>query len=240
MNGRKLWIAMIAALIGVAALVFLMPEAMISPGPMLKGHEAVGKNCFACHTPFLGSRAEKCVACHVVAHIGLFTTTGQPITGQRKPVAFHQQLTAQACISCHTEHQGPDATKAMQGFSHALLKPEVRAQCSSCHAKPQDSMHALVTEGCQECHSSEKWRPATFDHAKLFRLEGDHKAPCATCHVNNNFSRFTCYGCHEHSESRIRAEHEEEGIRNFVNCVECHRSGSEHGEGGERSGKDNE
>ena len=36
-------------------------------------------------------------------------------------------------------------------------------------------------------------------------------------------SRYTCYGCHEHSQARVRAEHVEEGIRNFENCVECHR-----------------
>ena len=32
-----------------------------------------------------------------------------------------------------------------------------------------------------------------------------------------------CYGCHEHTPANIRAEHEEEGIRDFENCVECHR-----------------
>ena len=45
-----------------------------------------------------------------------------------------------------------------------------------------------------------------------------------TCHTGNDYSRYTCYGCHEHTPAKIRAEHQEEGISNFTNCVECHRS----------------
>jgi cytochrome c2 len=40
--------------------------------------------------------------------------------------------------------------------------------------------------------------------------------------------------------AKIRREHIEEGIRDFDNCVECHRSADEHdirGRGGERDGK---
>ena len=40
-------------------------------------------------------------------------------------------------------------------------------------------------------------------------------------------ANYTCYGCHEHSRSKIREEHLEEGIRDYENCVECHRSGDE-------------
>jgi len=44
--------------------------------------------------------------------------------------------------------------------------------------------------------------------------------------------QYTCYGCHEHSLSNITRKHVEEGIRNFANCVRCHRDAR--GEGGER------
>jgi hypothetical protein len=46
--------------------------------------------------------------------------------------------------------------------------------------------------------------------------------------VRDDYSRYTCYGCHEHSPEKIRREHIEEGIRDFKNCVECHRSADEH------------
>jgi hypothetical protein len=49
-----------------------------------------------------------------------------------------------------------------------------------------------------------------------------------TCHVRNDYSRYTCYGCHEHTPDNIRRKHVEEGIRQFDNCVECHRSGNKH------------
>ena len=48
-----------------------------------------------------------------------------------------------------------------------------------------------------------------------------------TCHIDNDYSNYTCYGCHEHSRSKIREEHVEEGIYDYENCVECHRSGDE-------------
>jgi hypothetical protein len=51
--------------------------------------------------------------------------------------------------------------------------------------------------------------------------------------MSDDYSRYTCYGCHEHSRSGIREEHLEEGIRDFEDCVECHRSGdAEDGEHG--------
>jgi hypothetical protein len=70
--------------------------------------------------------------------------------------------------------------------------------------------------------------PATFDHDRYFRLDRDHNARCATCHVRNDYRRYTCYGCHEHTPANIRGEHIEEGIGDFADCVECHRSGDKH------------
>ena len=58
-------------------------------------------------------------------------------------------------------------------------------------------------------------------------LDRDHNTTCVTCHTGNDYKRYTCYGCHEHTPAKVRAEHEEEGIRDFENCVECHRSADE-------------
>lgn len=55
---------------------------------------------------------------------------------------------------------------------------------------------------------------------------------CSACHTQaGTFKTYSCYGCHEHSPAKIAAEHSEEGITNFDDCVRCHRSGDE-GEGG--------
>ena len=61
-----------------------------------------------------------------------------------------------------------------------------------------------------------------------FTLDQNHNTTCNTCHSNNNYSSFTCYGCHEHSERKIIAEHNEEGIYNISNFASCHKSGNEH------------
>jgi hypothetical protein len=123
-------------------------------------------------------------------------------------------------------------------FSHNLLKVARRDQCNGCHQAPIDPMHRGNVGTCGQCHSQQAWTPATFDHARLFSLTGDHEATCNTCHVGKDYATYTCYGCHEHTRSRIREQHMEEGIRDYENCVKCHRGGDdEEGEGGEHAGR---
>jgi hypothetical protein len=68
---------------------------------------------------------------------------------------------------------------------------------------------------------------ATFDHSRYFVLDRDHDVQCVTCHVHNDYRRYTCYGCHEHAPQNIRREQMEEGIRDFRDCAEFHRSADE-------------
>ena len=42
---------------------------------------------------------------------------------------------------------------------------------------------------------------------------------------SKDYRTYTCYGCHEHSRSKIREKHVEEGITDYENCIECHRHG---------------
>lgn len=240
MISRWLWATVIAGLVAVVALLFVWPEPLLSPGKVIAGHQTIGKDCFACHTPLIGARSQQCLSCHALDRIGLYRTDGTPIKTGKTPTAFHQKLSEQNCTACHGEHQGAEAERALRGFSHQMLQAELRGQCASCHAKPQDALHRQVGETCTQCHSQEAWSPATFDHDRYFLLDREHDTSCATCHVGQDFSRYTCYGCHEHSQSGIRAEHEEEGIRNFDNCVKCHRSADEPEEGGGREGGDDD
>ena len=89
------------------------------------------------------------------------------------------------------------------------------------------------------CHTTKAWKPATFDHDKYFVLDGDHNASCVTCHTTAAYKVYTCYGCHEHTVENIRRKHEKEGIREFANCVKCHKSARDKPEGrGERGGRE--
>jgi hypothetical protein len=138
-----------------------------------------------------------------------------------------------SCEQCHTTEHWTPAT-----FDHASLPSATLARCESCHAAPKDSFHGQTTAACTQCHSPQRWKPSTFNHDRFFSLDRDHNATCATCHAGNDLTRYTCFGCHEHTPANIRAEHEEEGIRNFDNCVSCHRSaeGEAGDEGRERGG----
>lgn len=196
-----------------------------------------GQKCTSCHTDHKGmvpdslltgfkhellttSLMNKCVSCH------------------SKPVdTLHQFLTA-SCAGCHNTKGWKSSVK----FDHAMIQGTDKNNCTSCHQKPADDYHQLLTTGCDKCHSNSKWIPSTFDHSAYFQLDKHHTTKCNTCHSNNNFSVYTCYGCHEHSESEMISEHSEEGIYKITNCASCHKSGNEHdikmnGQSGEGAGK---
>jgi hypothetical protein len=216
--------------VNLAILVLLAifaPHLMIVPGKNIDGHAEISKDCFACHTPFLGSSPAKCIACHKVAEIGLQTTKGLAIAKESKNVAFHQKLAEEDCVSCHSDHKGVQAFRPIGQFSHNLLQPGLQEQCDSCHSGPGDALHLKIEGNCGQCHTQQAWLPATFEHEKYFRFDRHHDTECGTCHINNDYANYTCYGCHEHSRSEIREEHVEEGIYEYENCVECHRSGDE-------------
>jgi hypothetical protein len=211
-------------LLVLVALAFVYPHLMVSPGPLVKGHAELATDCFACHTAWRGASSGRCIECHAVADVGLRTTKGVPIAAATLKVSFHQDLIEQDCMACHSDHQGPKLTqRSRKPFSHGLLKVAVRDSCSSCHEAPKDTMHRDLKAECGQCHQSQAWKPATFEHDQHFVLDRDHNAACGTCHKNNDYSQYTCYGCHEHSQANVRAEHLKEGIPDFANCVECHR-----------------
>ena len=153
--------------------------------------------------------------------------TGLPIAKEKKNVAFHQKLIEEDCVACHSDHKGVKAFRPIGQFSHELLQSDLQEQCDSCHGRPGDALHQKIKGNCVQCHTQRAWLPATFDHDDYFRFDRHHDTDCETCHVDNDYANYTCYGCHEHSRSKIREEHVEEGIYEYESCVECHRSGDE-------------
>jgi len=223
---RRLVLVVIAAnLVGIIALVFIYPQFMVSPGALVPAHAGLTDNCFACHVPLRGVSAERCVACHAVKDIGLRTTKGLPLVQPAVKNPFHQELVSQDCVACHSDHQGPKlAGQSRKPFSHTLLRATSRDRCESCHVAPTTGVHTAAKGNCLQCHQQDRWKPATFDHAKLFLLDRDHNATCATCHINNDYRKYTCYGCHEHTVANVTRKHARERIQNIDNCVQCHRS----------------
>lgn len=225
----KKWIFAFSVAAAIAAVLLSIdePQLFVSPGKPIAPHEHIAADCFACHTPFLGSRADKCIACHALEDIGIRTTAGVAIAHEKKNVAFHQKLRDSDCVACHSDHRGVRPFRPIKRFSHDLLEAALRDDCRQCHTHPGDSLHRGIEANCGECHRQDDWLPASFDHAPYFRFDRNHQTECVTCHVNADYSAYTCYGCHQHSRSKIREEHLEEGIRDYENCAECHRSGDE-------------
>ncbi|NTU94165.1 MAG: hypothetical protein HGA56_09150 [Chlorobiaceae bacterium] len=198
----------------------------------------ISSNCSACHKAdrpldsLHRNTGENCAVCHR--------------TGAWKPATFdHKRLGAgTSCVSCHKADRPLDSMHRNTGANCAVCHRTVAwkpatfdhgkliagTSCISCHKAdlPNDRMHADAGTNCTTCHGTRAWKPSTFNHERFFRLDGDHRAGCRTCHADaGNYKKYSCYGCHEHSPASIAAEHREEGIANYQNCVKCHRSADE-------------
>lgn len=215
-------------LIILTILVFVYPHLMVGPGKLIPGHRQLDPDCFACHAAFTGAASDRCVACHKPAEIGRLTSAGLPLRKPLTSTPFHQKLVSEDCVACHSDHAGVRRYRQQGRFDHALLKKDTRELCQDCHKSPTDALHRQITGNCSQCHRQDKWTPATFDHNQYFELDRDHNDRCVTCHVRNDYSRYTCYGCHEHTLDNVRRKHIKEGIRDYDNCVECHRNADEH------------
>lgn len=221
---RRWSFALVAVnLVVLLTLVFVYPQFMVSPGPLQAGHEDLESDCFACHAPLRGASAERCIACHALDEIGVRTSRGVAIVDDKKRTAFHASLLDSDCMACHGAHRLPPLSHHHRpAFAHALLEPKIREQCETCHAAPSDKLHARIDGGCAHCHVDSQWKPASFDHDKYFKLDRHHDKACDRCHVDNDFTRYTCFGCHAHERDDVLAEHREEGITDIEDCAACH------------------
>lgn len=195
------------------------------------GHRAVP--CRGCHES-AGSAADlqaapsACYACHAGddAHEGQF---------------------GDDCAACHTAEDWQEATFDHALTDFALTGAHVEVACAGCHqdgfqgtptdcfaCHPDPEFHAgQFGTDCAACHDTAAWTPARYDEPHTFPFDHGEEgiSPCRRCHPGS-LQVYTCYECHEHDAAEVEAEHLEEGIRDFQDCVECHPTGEEdEGEG---------
>lgn len=184
----------------------------------------------------------KCLDCHT-EHSGL---SRENATLNFKHEVLSSELQKE-CAKCHSPEKPKDEIHLLlkaecsdchntsgwipSHFKHELLGNR-KKECRSCHEnkRPLDNLHIQIGGDvqCIQCHNTQSWKPSTFDHKNYFRFDSNHPSNCSGCHnVSASFKTYSCYNCHEHNPARIQKEHLKEGIRNFTNCVECHRSGDE-------------
>ena len=188
-------------------------------------HKDLANNsCVDCHTDHKGTVAKEAAKPfrHASLSLQLMNDCISCHKNQTPKNTLHQ-LAKGNCLECHQTTSWKPAT-----FDHKKFTASSGNQCISCHKadQPSDDMHRQTQASCGTCHSTSRWIPATFNHNRFFRLDSDHRTSCKTCHTEQeNYKKYTCYNCHEHSQSTIADKHREEGIYNYQNCMKCHRNG---------------
>jgi hypothetical protein len=154
----------------------------------------------------------------------------------------HRDDFGDACLDCH------DGTGEMSNFDHAQFFAldgahgavgcrechtnaafsDVPANCLGCHPEPEVHL-GLFGTSCENCHTTAAWSPAQLqDHTFPLDHGESGVVECQVCHPAA-YTTYTCYGCHEHTESNIISEHNEENISpaRLTDCTECHPDGRE-------------
>lgn len=210
-KGYSFWL-LIGSLLAIQLLLMGMkyPAPLYSPGDVAEAHSKL--RCKDCHAPFKKVPSESCsvARCHPDGKIG------------KKPAItdLHNRMKGKDCLICHTDHKGLKG-KITKAFNHETLGSS--SQCMECHKGPKDDMHLAAIGTCGDCHVTKAWKPSTYNHDKYFSFDKDHKVSCNKCHDTGSYKKYTCLNCHEHSGGKIDREHREEGIRNYGDCLRCHR-----------------
>lgn len=192
--------------------------------------EPLPVDCFSCHQQdYLNAKvpdhvannySTNCVDCH---NINAVSWSGAGINHAFFPLQESHNID---CAQCH-----------IQGQPYNSISQE----CSSCHltdyqqaVNPNHSSVGFPTQ-CNECHDlNPGWRPASFsNHDNQFFpvYSGKHKGEwesCTDCHtISNDFSQFSCIGCHEHNQQDMNEEHSDVSGYAYDSraCFECHPSG---------------
>ncbi|MBT3496255.1 MAG: hypothetical protein HN462_03595 [Candidatus Marinimicrobia bacterium] len=161
----------------------------------------------------------------------------------------HTDVTS-GCADCHmddfaTEHDEGFPTECEQchistsdwedvDFSHTSIVDG----CVDCHMNDFYDEHSDGDPtDCETCHTTEDWDDVTFNHdADYFPIysgehEGEWSTCSAECHVNtDDYTVFSCGlngVCHEHNQSDMDSEHDEESdyIYESSACYNCHPNG---------------
>jgi hypothetical protein len=182
------------------------------------GYQNTPADCFSCHQNDFNGASDPnhaannfnhdCTQCHT-------TIAWQPASFNHANTRFpltgaHLSL---SCISCHSS-----------GYQNTPY------DCYSCHANDYNGAsnpnHASnnFDHNCTQCHTTNAWQPATFDHANTrFPLTGAHVSlSCISCHSGGyQNTPVDCYSCH--ANDYIGATDPNHVANNFSHdCTQCH------------------
>ncbi len=207
--------------------------------PLLGAHTV--QECDACHkgaaTGQYAGLSIDCISCHSTDYSG----TTLP---NHKASTFPT-----TCQTCHSMDGWPGAKfdhAAMTGFAlsgaHAKLDcsachaggnfQNTKADCYSCHAKDfaatnsPSHVNAGFPQQCSQCHTTDTWSGAKFDHTALtkFPLTGLHVSQaCTACHASGVYAGLStaCASCHLNDYNNTQnPNHRTAGLPQT--CDSCH------------------
>jgi hypothetical protein len=174
--------------------------------------------CTQCHTtPGFTALATDCYYCHEAddAHQGEFGTGCATChtTDAWLPATFDHSKTNFPLTGAHIELKCKECHTSL---SFTALSTE----CISCHAKDDEHEGEFGT-GCDSCHSTDAWSPATFDHSQTnFPLTGAHIGlACSQCHASRVFTGLDTFCASCHSDPSFHA-----GLFSGMACDQCHNT----------------
>ena len=159
--------------------------------------------CVSCHAPddmHRGSRGTSCADCHTTAG----WKTSKFDHAREAGFALEGAHALAACTSCHRSGKFDD---------------KLPRDCYSCH-KADDAHAGRLGTQCEQCHASQQWKPARFDHKRdtKYALEGAHQnLDCHVCHtasLKEQKLATDCNSCH-------RAQDVHRGQLG-LQCDQCH------------------
>ncbi len=181
-----------------------------------------GITCQSCHTTGKAFRKapSSCGSCH-------------------KDDDAHAAQLGDNCGSCHTSLAWAGGKYDHDKPRFQLRGAHARIECNACHLggrykgapqrcaachTPDDVHQGARGEKCAECHMTETWKSASFDHAKQtgFALQGRHSGlDCAACHKRADFKDSLsreCAACHRPDDAHA--------LRFGEDCRSCHGNDS--------------
>lgn len=195
-----------------------------------------GLQCQACHTNNnYGLVYQDCYQCHQADF-------GRPQNPNHVAGNFNHD-----CSPCHTTAAWRPST-----FDHATTRFPLTGRhagrnCNDCHlnsvyaglpstcwdcheadyrqATDPNHVQRNFSRDCTQCHSTNGWEGAAFDHNTTnFPLTGRHAtAQCQVCHVNGNYQLVytDCYVCHQTEFAQPQNPNHVAGNFNH-DCAPCH------------------
>lgn len=173
---------------------------LVSNGPLSSSHANLESNCASCHTPGGSVSNDRCSICHekFSDSLGLYSFNAHYVyeSRDRTRAVAHEGETA--CVACHVEHEGREAT--------LVSSPDRR--CLACH----------------EDHAFAAGHPE-FEFTALSVPDDESLTFAHVAHVGRVMDRLglddverACLACHRPDEAGRRFE----PIGFDTSCASCH------------------